>query len=51
MKIKEKPIKGLENYQFDKYLGKGSFGCVVLAIEKSSGKKYAMKIIEKAKIQ
>ena len=49
--MKGKPIKGLENYQLDKYLGKGSFGWVFLVIEKSSGKKYAMKIIEKAKIQ
>jgi serine/threonine protein kinase len=42
---------GPENYQSIKYLGKGTFGDVVLAEDKESGKQFAMKIIEKKKIK
>lgn len=42
---------GPENYQSIKYLGKGTFGDVVLAEDKETGKQYAMKIIEKKKIK
>lgn len=44
-------LRGPWNYQSRKYLGRGVFGCVVLAEEKESGRLYAMKIIEKAKIR
>ena len=49
---------GPDDYQSIKYLGRGNlkinvgtFGDVVLAEEKKTGKKYAMKIIDKAKIK
>ena len=42
---------GPENYQSIKYLGRGTFGDVVLAEEKETMKQYAMKIIEKRKIK
>lgn len=47
----KKKGRGPEDYQHVKYLGKGVFGCVVLAQEKATRKKYAMKIIEKSKIK
>jgi serine/threonine protein kinase len=34
-----------------KYLGKGTFGNVILDEDKEKGKQYAMKIIEKKKIK
>jgi serine/threonine protein kinase len=43
--------RGPDNYQSIKYLGKGTFGNVVLAEDKETGKQYAMKIIEKKKIK
>lgn len=43
--------RGPEDYQSRKYLGRGAFGCVVLAEEKESGRLFAMKIIEKSKIR
>lgn len=45
------PKHGPENYQSIKYLGKGTFGDVVLAEDKENGRQYAMKIIEKKKIK
>jgi len=38
------------NYKFLSKLGRGSFGVVKLAIEKSTGKKVAIKILDKRKI-
>ena len=43
--------RGPDNYQSIKYLGKGTFGNVVLAEDKETSKQYAMKIIEKKKIK
>ena len=42
---------GPENYQSIKYLGRGTFGDVVLGEEKETMKQYAIKIIEKRKIK
>lgn len=42
---------GAENYQSIKYLGRGTFGDVVLAEDKQNNIQYAMKIIDKRKIK
>lgn len=48
----EKTIRrGPENYQSIRYLGRGAFGSVVLAEEKTTRRQYAMKVIDKSKIK
>ena len=42
---------GAENYQSIKYLGRGTFGDVVLAEDKQNNIQYAIKIIDKRKIK
>ena len=43
--------KGTDSYQCIKYLGRGTFGDVVLAEDKDNHQQYAMKIIDKRKIK
>lgn len=41
------PQKVYENYEFKEEIGHGSFGIVVLAIEKSNNRVWAIKIVHK----
>lgn len=47
---RDKQARSPENYQSVKVLGKGSFGYVVLVEEKLTGRRFAMKMIPKTKI-
>lgn len=41
------PQKVYENYEFKEQIGHGSFGIVVLAIEKNNNRVWAIKIVHK----
>ena len=41
----------INDYVFDEFLGQGAFGKVKLAYNKSSGQKYAIKILRKSKLR
>ena len=41
----------INDYIFDEFLGEGAFGKVKLAFKRSSGQKYAIKIMKKSKLR
>ncbi|CAD8176208.1 unnamed protein product [Paramecium octaurelia] len=47
----EDGVKMINDYIFDEFLGEGAFGKVKLAFKRSSGQKYAIKIMRKSKLK
>lgn len=50
MKQEEELPELFQRYEFGRILGKGNFAVVKEAVDKTTGKKYAVKIIDKKKI-
>ena len=51
LKMKESEQIGLEHVRIERLLGEGGFGQVLEVVKRDCGKRYAMKVMEKAQLQ